>query len=583
MTVDPARPRPSLLKRVWQSLEPTAGFSAEELAAYDHARLAHLHKYLRAGAPIALVGHLVAAVYFNALAPSSRSQVEWLHTMVRLHTIAACFVVVVLLAINTSTKKIRASRARTALFEAALRFYPLFGALMSANAQRTHGSYGFFVVCVMGAATAAIDLRSAALLYGAASGILAVAIALLQQDHAVRGAAIGTVLSTGVLGFLWSRVPVHTLVNELRSRWSEKTAREALEERVDGQVREIFSYVDEIARLNRHLDAQVQQRSKELSLALASLAQGASGRRTITAGTIVGSRFVVDAPLNTAGSVWLADDRVSNSRVVLRVAQASSAGELDAFNTMLAEIHSLTTVRHAVFVRTVHIDLTEDGFLVQALEYVPGLSIEKWVRANGAMPAPMVARFGALLAGALAEAHAKGIVHRSVTPSNIMLSAFSPGVRLLGFGTVRPVQRGTSTHTVLSGVDPEYVAPEYLRDETRESSIDGRADVYSLGLLLYYALSSRSPYAPTTGAGWLKAHMTEAPLALESIAKTAPKELCALIMRCLNKQASERPTAQELSEQLEQLANAHAATGLDAFVRASDAEVSGARAASARR
>jgi hypothetical protein len=167
---------------VWQSLEPTAGFSAEELAAYEHARLAHLHKYLRAGAPLVLVGHLGAAVYFNALAPSSPAQTEWLHTMVRLHTIAACFVVVVLLAINTSTKKIRASRPRTALFEAALRFYPLFGALMSANAQRTHGSYGFFVVCIMGAATAAIDVRSAALLYGAASGILAVAIALLQQD-----------------------------------------------------------------------------------------------------------------------------------------------------------------------------------------------------------------------------------------------------------------------------------------------------------------------------------------------------------------------------------------------------------------
>jgi serine/threonine protein kinase len=109
---------------------------------------------------------------------------------------------------------------------------------------------------------------------------------------------------------------------------------------------------------------------------------------------------------------------------------------------------------------------------------------------------------------------------------------------------------------VLSGVNPEYVAPEYLRDEIGESAIDGRADVYSLGLLLYYALSSRSPYAPTTGAGWLKAHMTEAPLALESVAKTAPKELCALIMRCLSKQVTERPTAQELSEQLEQLANA---------------------------
>lgn len=562
---------------MWLALEPTAGLSGEEAAAYDWQRVTYLHKWMRLGFPMGLIGHLAAALYFNTLPRASVAHAQWLDTMVRLHLIAAGFVVFVLPAINTSTKKLRASRWRTAFFESILRFYPLFGALMSANAQRSHGSYGFFVICAMGSAVAPIDARSAAVVYGAASAILMAAVSVMQRDPAVRAATMVTVAVTGFLTFLWSRVTVHNLVNEQRSHFAEKAARAALEERVDAQVREIFSYVDEIGRLNRHLDAQVQQRSKELSLALARLAEGASGRRTISPGAIVASRFVVDAPLNTAGSVWLADDRVSSSRVVLRVAQASSVGELDAFNKMLAEIHALSTMRHAVFVRTVHIDLTEDGFLVQAIEYVPGLSLEKWLQSNGPIAAPMVARIGALLAGALAEAHAKGIVHRSVTPSNVLLSTFSPGVRLLGFGTVRPVQRGTGAQTVLSGINPEYVAPEYLHESAGVGPIDGRADVYSLGLLLFYALTGRSPYNPTTGAGWLKAHMTETPAPLESMTKNLPPALCSLVNRCLAKDVARRPTANELSEQLDRIANERDAGGADAFVRDYESDASGKR------
>jgi serine/threonine-protein kinase len=228
-------------------------------------------------------------------------------------------------------------------------------------------------------------------------------------------------------------------------------------------------------------------------------------------------------------------------------------------------------------VRTVHIDLTEDGFLVQAIEYVPGLSLEKWLQSNGPIAAPMVARIGAMLVGALAEAHAKGVIHRSVSPSNVLLSTFSPGVRLLGFGTVRPVQRGTGAQTVLSGISPEFVAPEYLQESADIGPIDGRADVYSLGLLLCYAMSGRSPYNPTTGAGWLKAHMTETPMPLESLTKNVSPALCALVNRCLAKDMTRRPAASERSEQLDRLANESNGDGADAFVRDYESDARGKR------
>jgi serine/threonine-protein kinase len=189
----------------------------------------------------------------------------------------------------------------------------------------------------------------------------------------------------------------------------------------------------------------------------------------------------------------------------------------------------------------------------------------------------MVARIGALVAGALSEGHARGMLHRSITPAHVLLSTFSPGARLLGFGSVRGVLRGTAANTVLSGVDPEYVAPDYLRDEASEQITDGRADVYSLGLLLYFALSGRSPYAPTTGAGWLKAHASEPPAPLGTVVKTVPAELAAVVMRCLSKEAAERPTAEQLAGELERFANAHNASSVDAFVRSNEIDETGRR------
>jgi hypothetical protein len=117
-----AEARPSLLRRTWLALEPTAGLSGEEAAAYDWQRVRYLHNWMRVRFLMGLFGHVGAALYFNALPRASVSSAQWLDTLVWLHSIAAGVVAFVLLAINISTKKLRASRWRTALFESILRF-----------------------------------------------------------------------------------------------------------------------------------------------------------------------------------------------------------------------------------------------------------------------------------------------------------------------------------------------------------------------------------------------------------------------------------------------------------------------------
>jgi hypothetical protein len=552
--------------RLWQALEPLSLLDAEARDEFERYRLQHHLGYLRVILPLLLLGHLGAAGYFSWLPRASWRQVLWLDALVRLHGVAAAFVAVVLFAVTASPSEIRAAAWRVGLFEALLRFYPLFGALVSANAQRAHSGYGFFVFCAMASALATTGARSALVVNLGAAALLAVAIVRAQPDPALRGAAALTVLCVGALAFLWSRITVHLLVQHVTARRSERVARDELERRVREQTREIVEQMEQIARLNLQLDAQVQQRSRELSLALARIAEGAGSVRALEVGAIVGSRFVVEAPMNQRRSVWLADDRVTGSRVVLRVAQASSTAELDELRRALAEIDALTDVREPVFVRTVFVDLTSDGCLLQALEYAPGKPLDRWLDDEGSLPAAIAARLGALLAKGLAAAHERAVVHRSLAPHNVMLSTFSPGVRLLGFGSARVVQQGYGgPSTLLAGIDPEYVAPESIADGVASSA----SDVYALGLVMYRAIAGRAPFRPTSGAGWLRAHLEESPIALGECARAVPAALDAAVMRCLEKDPAARPTAITLSAELERVANDLGAEGVDGFVRSS--------------
>ncbi len=567
--------KPSWWLRVWRAIEPRASLSDAGRALFDERRVQVQALHLRWVLPSLLVIHLLCAVYFTRLPRVDEGSALWLDTLTKLHGVAAAFTAIVLAAVTATVRELRKSTWRLALFEALLRFYPLFGALISANAQRSHKGYGFYLLASLASAIAIQDARSAFSLNLLAASLLSFAIASTQPDPAQRGAAIVTVFGAGLLSFLWSRISSHLLTALVRTELSQNSAREHLERELAKQLAASNEHVRQIARLNQQLDVVVQRRTKELSLALAKLALGAQGRRTITPGTIVGARFVVDAPLNVGRSVWLADDKLTDGRVVLRVAQATSAAELDEFQRMLGTVDVFSSIRDPVFVRTVHIDLTEDGVLVQAMEYVPGVTIEMWLAQQDPLPSPIVARMGALIAGGLAAAHNEGLLHGSLSPASVMLSGFSPGVRMLGFGAIRSSQSSVSNETaILSGVNPEYVSPEFVADGT----IGPSSDVYAAGLLMYRALAGRAPFDRTTGAGWLKAHESDEPKPLSSVVRNVSPDLAEIVMRCLAKKPADRPAARALAEQLERVANALGAGSVDEYVRDAQSEASGAYA-----
>ncbi len=188
------------------------------------------------------------------------------------------------------------------------------------------------------------------------------------------------------------------------------------------------------------------------------------------------------------------------------------------------------------------------------MEYVPGESLYGAI-ARGAMPFARVLPIAAQVASALARAHQTGVIHRDIKPENILLLTRKGGgdlVKLTDFGVAKVNQLGTG-----GGVDqvlgtPGYIAPEYLLGET---TIDGRADLYSLGVVMYEALAGAAPFDGHDEAELLTRPLTEDPLPLSSRVQGVPPAVEDLVMRCLRRRPDERPIdAFRLLDELEQVA-----------------------------
>jgi serine/threonine-protein kinase len=344
-----------------------------------------------------------------------------------------------------------------------------------------------------------------------------------------------------------------------------------LEQRVAAQVGEILVRATEVDRLNAQLQVQVCARSSELSLALARLAQQRRQPDMLLQGTVIGGRFAVGRVIGEGGmgAVHEGIDRMTGTRVAIKVIQATSTRTLDALHRFVREAGAAAAIAHPAVVRMFDVDISEDGLLYQIQELIAGESLARMAR--HAWSAGDAARLGAVLCDALAAAHAVGVVHRDVKPGNVMLTSDAPGLKLLDFGIAKlyaAVHGGHDDGTTHTGVvigTPAYMAPEQALGG---GEVTGRADIYAVGVMLFRLLSERPPFEAASLREATTSQWPRAAPSVRAFQPSVPERLALLVDGCLARHPEDRPPAAELARQLSVWADVAGAPRLEQIVGA---------------
>ncbi len=256
-------------------------------------------------------------------------------------------------------------------------------------------------------------------------------------------------------------------------------------------------------------------------------------------GDIVARRFEVErfAGAGAMGLVYRALDKQTGEWVALKVLAHGSA------ERFLREARALAEVTHPHIVRYVDHGQTEAGEPYLAMEWLDGADLAQKLIA-GPLPVAQAIGLTRSVAGALAVAQARGVVHRDVKPSNLFLVAGDPTrVKVLDFGAARFV-RTTSAPTASGLVlgTPGYLAPEQVHDE---HPVDGRADVFALGCVLFECLTGRPAFVAQHVLALLGKILREDPPRLCDLVPHAPRELEELLVAMLAKDPNARPADME--------------------------------------
>ncbi len=254
-------------------------------------------------------------------------------------------------------------------------------------------------------------------------------------------------------------------------------------------------------------------------------------------GTVLGGRFRLHGVVGRGGSatVHLAHDLLRDERVALKVVHAHLASDPSVRRRLRREVEAAALLRGEAVLAP--FDIHElDGQLALSMPFHGGRTLREHVAARGPMPADELRALGLRLAGALARAHAAGVVHRDLTPANVMVQNSGTDAVIMDFGLARTTQSAQTRSTGLLGT-VGYAAPE-VYDGSRA---DPRSDLYGLGACLYLAATGRPPFPVDHPMGALKAQLDESYTPLAEARPDLPEELAHSIEALLRADPTVRP------------------------------------------
>jgi eukaryotic-like serine/threonine-protein kinase len=259
--------------------------------------------------------------------------------------------------------------------------------------------------------------------------------------------------------------------------------------------------------------------------------------------TTLGSAYTIERELGGGGMsrVFVAEDTALARPVVVKVLspELSAGVNLDRFRR---EIRVAARLQHPHIVPVLQTG-EADGLPYFTMPFVKGESLRVRLQQRDALPLSEVLSILSDVAKALEYAHAQGVVHRDIKPDNVLLAGNAAVVTDFGIAKALSASKTLATGTTLTEVGTSLGTPAYMAPEqaAADPSTDHRADIYAFGILAYELLAGHPPFAGRTPQQLLTAQLAERPVPIASMRPDVPPALADLVMRCLEKNADDRP------------------------------------------
>src|SRR5438128_1893120 len=248
-----------------------------------------------------------------------------------------------------------------------------------------------------------------------------------------------------------------------------------------------------------------------------------------------------------------------NELRVIKIMRPNVASDDQGLQRFLQEARTSTSIKHKNLAMLYDFATLEDGSYYMVWEFIDGTNIQKWIAQNGPVPPRLAVEMSIQALNGLEHLHSMGLIHRDISPENIMLSQDHHGkllVKVIDFGIAKQLGEGgesgqglTQTGMFLGKL--KYASPEQAGYLKEGEHIDPRSDLYSFGIVMYEMLAGRAPFQATNPHGYILKHVTEKPLPISQLNPEVniPPQLEAIVLRSLEKNRNQRlATAAEFAD-----------------------------------